>query len=174
MNDDNETKKEETIVPEQQIMYFRLVTGDELVGSCLGEDPDHTMVVIKQPMILSEIINPVTQSISITLSKYMIFSNYEVIPIKNVHIVSMTRVIPELEEFYHSSVIFSNEISSKEVAKELARANRVTKGTTNTFVVDEYEISEEDEFLLDFIDDEDDDITEISVSRILPSNTTIH
>lgn len=174
MNDDDESKKEETIVPKQQIMYFRLVTGDELVGNCLGEDPDQTMVVIKQPMVLSEILNPITQSVSITLSKYMIFGNYEVVPIRNDHIVSRTRVIPELEEFYYSSVIFNNEVSSKEVAKELARANKATKGVPRTFIVDDYEINEEDEILFSLIDDDEDDEIDIQVSRILPSNTTIH
>lgn len=171
---DDESKKEETIVPKQKIMYFRLITGDELVGSCLGEDSNRTMVVIKQPMVLSEVLNPVTQSVSLTLSKYMIFGNYEVVPIRNEHIVSMTRVIPELEEFYHSSVIFNNEVSSKEIASELARANMATKIATKLRDSEqEYEIvEEEDGFLLDLLDD--DDAAEIQVSRVLPSNTTIH
>ena len=161
---DEEPKKE---VPKQKIMYFRLITGDELVGSCLGEDPDRTMVVIKQPMVLSEVLNPITQSVSLTLSKYMIFGNYEVVPIRNDHIVSMTKVIPELEEFYHSSVLFNDEVSSKEIAKELARANRATKNATRP---QEYEFDEEDE-LLDLFDDDE---LEIPMNRMLPSNTTIH
>ncbi len=164
---DEEAKKEETTVPKQKIMYFRLITGDELVGSCIGEDPDQTMVVIKQPMVLSEVLNPITQSVSLTLSKYMIFGNYEVVPIRNEHIISMTKVIPELEEFYHSSVLFNDEVSSKEIAKELARANRATKIATKP---QEYEFDEEDD-LLDLFDDDE---LEIPMNRVLPSNTTIH
>jgi len=162
---------EKTIVPKQEVMYFRLTTGDELVGYRLGEDEESTIVVIKSPMLLSEVLNPMTQSVSITLSKFMIFSDYDVLPIKNEHIISMTRVIPELEEFYHSSVTFNREVASKEVASELARANRATK-----YAIETERHEEGDEKLNMYYDDDDDEelLDELLSGGGLPSNTTIH
>jgi len=158
---------EKPVVPKQEVMYLRLTTGDELVGCRLGEDEESTMVVIKSPMLLSEVLNPMTQSVSITLSKFMIFGSYEVLPIKNEHIISMTRVIPELEEFYHSSVTFNREVASKEVASELARANRATKYAIDT----ERNEGEED---LDLELEDEELMDELLSGGGLPSNTTIH
>ena len=146
--------------PKAKIVYIRLITGDEIVGDCLGEDEESTMIILKSPMVMSEVINPYTHSIGITLSKYMIFGNHEVIPIKNDHIVTITTPIKELEDFYNSSVVFNEEIASKEVADELSRANRATKTAI---------IEERGNVNSDYVDAEDEE-----GDLYIPANTTLH
>jgi len=166
----DETNEDDLSAPKKQVLYIKLVTGDEIVGDCLGEDPNGTVVILKTPMLLSEVINPLSQTISITLSKYMIFGDYEFIPIKNTHIISMTKVVPELEDFYKSSVVFNQEVATKEIANELSRANMATKRALKN------ELSLSDDPFVDMLMDEDDE-EELSLDleeMTTTPNTTIH
>ncbi len=145
--------------PKAKIVYIRLITGDEIVGDCLGEDETSTMIILKSPMVMSEVINPYTHSLGITLSKYMIFGNHEVIPIKNDHIVTITTPVKELEEFYNSSVVFNEEIACREIAEELSRADKATRVAI---------MEERENVGIDEIEVEEDSILYI------PANTTLH
>lgn len=148
---------------EQHIVYLRLITGDEIVGECIGEleNSEPQTIILKSPMVMSEILNPYTQSMSITLSKYMVFGSHDVMPIRMDHVVSMTTPIKELEDFYNTSVVFNQEIANKEVAEEIERANEATITVINS-----------ERKNADF----DEKITTEAEGKnlILPSNTNIH
>ncbi len=148
---------------EQHIVYLRLITGDEIIGECIGEleDSHPQTIILKSPMVMSEMVNPYTQSLSITLSKYMVFG-CEVMPIRMDHIVSMTSPMKELEDFYNTSIVFNREIADKEIIEELERATESTKMTINT-----------ERKNADF-EEKIDQIETEGKNIVLPSNTNIH
>ena len=111
---------------------------------------------------MAEMLNPFTQSVAITLSKYMVFGSHEVLPIRMDHVISMTTPVKELEDFYNSSVVFCREVTNKEVAEELERANEATKAALTN---ERSHIKFDEEVMKTATEGK---------NLVLPSNTNIH
>ena len=145
---------------EQKIVYIKLVTGDEVVGDCLGEDDKQTVVIIKHPMVMAEIVNPYTQAVGLTLARYSLCGpGHYVVPFKHEHIVTMTPVVDEMVSFYNNSVTFHKEIADKNVLEELESASAATKSAVMC-----------ERKQRDF----EDEIIKHATNIIIPSNTSIH
>lgn len=115
------------IEPTPQIVYIRLLSGEEVIGLCLGEDPQKDVVVLKAPMLMSEMINPYNQSQAIVLSKFILFGDCEVIPIKNDQVVVMSTVLDEMQDFYNNSVLYTREFAHPYMLDELKQSNKAIK-----------------------------------------------
>ncbi len=140
-----------------QLLYLKLSNGDDIVGDCLGEDEGHTMVFIKYPMLIAEVVNPLTQTLYLMLSKYMVFGKDAVIPIKTDQIIMMSFAMDEMKSFYNNSVVYHREIGEKTIIRELNKGN---------------------EQIVSYINDEREDFEEVldtfSDDLVVPSNTNIH
>ncbi len=106
----------------QNVCYLRLCTGDEVIGDCLGETDDQKYVVIKYPMLVSEVSNPFTQATNVALSKYIPLGQFEVLPIDRKDIVFILPVVSEMRDFYNSSVIYTHEFVETHIRDELKRS----------------------------------------------------
>jgi hypothetical protein len=157
------TDKEDDLpaLQQQNICYIRLSTGDEVIGDCLGETSteDTDYVVIKSPMLMSEVTNPFTQGTNVALSKYIPLGEFTVLPINRKDIVFILPVMKEMQDLYNSSVIYTTEFVDRHIRDELTRS---TKAVNKAILVD-YEEKIEGEI-----------VNMPGKNVIIPSNTYLH
>src|ERR1043165_7424154 len=125
----SENDQEEPNKQRSQICYLKLATGDEVIGECLGETitedgENKSYVVIKSPMLMSEIANPYTQSTQVALSKYIPLGEYEVLPVERKDIIFILPVVKEMEDFYTSSVVYTRQFVGQHIKEELKRSTK--------------------------------------------------
>jgi len=144
-----------TAIANSKVVHIRLVTGEELVGHCVGKDQANSVYIIKTPMLISDILNPMTQTHGMIMSRYLMYSHDEFVPIRQDHVVCMSVVVPQMEEFYNNSVYYNKEVITKSVVEELERINK----TTRTAIASD---QQEDEICLD------------GKNLVLPANNTVN
>jgi hypothetical protein len=104
------------------VIHLRLVNGDEIIGDWIGID-DQNQFRIKHPMAVSENI---AQGVSqVVLSRYIMFMDWEILPIKPEHIMTYSPVIPEMEAYYQNSVVYNQKVVMNNVMDELKKVNGV-------------------------------------------------
>jgi hypothetical protein len=147
---------------EETVHHIRLLNGDEIIGELV--ETTNSELLISKPMVVSEKEDPNTNISTIILSKYVLFEDDSAIPFQRNHVVTCTKVLPEIKKYYYNSVEFNNRFSEPVIRKEISRINNLMEGMLKA--KNEAAVLEMAE-----LDEETEDIRVITATH---SSNTIH
>lgn len=135
------------------ICHLRLTNGDEVFGkfvSFTGES-----YILDSPMVVESYEN------SITLSKYILFSDAKEIVFSMMHVVTVTQVYPQFERYYYASLEYSKRYIEEKVLDGISMTSRALENHLSN------DISE--------IKTKDDKVKTVSKDRLyIPNPMSIH
>jgi hypothetical protein len=95
----------------RQIYHVRLLNGDELFGSVYEIYEDNTKVRIVEPLCTTE-LEDMEGNVTIGLMDYLPFSENNQCDVSKGHIISCTKVHPDISNFYELSKHFTEKANS--------------------------------------------------------------
>lgn len=104
-------------------IHIRLVNGDELIGEL--ESTSNTEIMLKRPMLVSEVTDEKTKIATIVLSKYILFDDDQVFPFSKTHIVTQTNILDEIKSYYYNSIEYNSKFVEPVIRQELSKVNKV-------------------------------------------------
>lgn len=102
------------------IVHLRLVNGDEILCQILRKDK--TFITVKDALVVDEVKENETGRSSIFLSKYTLTGD-DTVKLKLDHVVTMTNVASEIEDYYKNSVEYSKNIIEPTKLSEIAKVS---------------------------------------------------
>jgi|SRR3990170_2774093 len=159
-----------------QVKHLRLVNGDELIVELSGST-DNT-VLVKKPMLVSEVTDSKTKLSTIVLSKYIMFDDTDISLSKN-HIVTQSNVLDEIRSYYYNSIEYNKLFLEPAIKNELAKVNHIMKNMIRmkSFpgrVEENFKEKIEKIIETESNDDEDDDGGKFEIRIMAPSSNTYH
>lgn len=103
---------------EEGIRHFRLINGDELIAEYLGEDNGRENHLLYCPMIARE-----NSDGSVVLTRFMPFSDDQAISIQKSHVISISTIRTEFEEYYHNSIKYTTKFLEPSIVAKVVRTN---------------------------------------------------
>jgi hypothetical protein len=113
-------------------IHIRLINSDEIIGELQETTNDN--IIIKKPMVVSEITDPKTNHTNVVLSKYVLFDNNEDVTLSRNHIITMTGVLKEIGEFYYNSIEFNAIHLEPKIVSNIASVNQNMRNYLNQSV----------------------------------------
>ena len=86
------------------VRHFRMINSEEVIGEIINESNDYYYV--RNPFVVIELPD------SITLSKYIPFSENQTVEFKKNHIIVASELHPEMIRYYYNTMILAKSASS--------------------------------------------------------------
>jgi len=157
-------------MPEHQhVTHLRLVNGDEVVGELSGIT--NTEILIKKPMLVSEVTDERTKMSTIVLSKYVLFDENQDIHFSKSHVITKTHILDEIKVYYYNSIQYNTKFVEPVVKQELSKVNHVMENLLRQAAFEPILVRRPSKMSETYFDDERED----DGGRILvPGSNTLH
>jgi hypothetical protein len=102
------------------VFHLRLLNGDEILCQVIRKDK--AFITVQDALVVDEVKDNETGRSSIFLSKYTLTGDDKV-KLRVDHVVTMTNVAPEIEDYYKNSVEYSKNYIEPTKLTEIAKVS---------------------------------------------------
>ena len=130
---------------------------------------------LSSPMLLSERTDKTTGQSAMVLSRFLPFAadTAQVLPIAKDHIISMSRVFDELQQYYWNALDYNERNVQPKIKEEINRVNELMNQSLDKDLIKIKESVPED-VVIEFIDEEGMTEEEWNLFTLKPASTSVH
>jgi hypothetical protein len=111
----------------QDVVHIRLVNGDQLFGVLIGEVEGTRDFIIKEPMLLDDMVDIQSGKQMVTMTKYIWFDVGDIVTFQRSHVVTMVRSVDEISSYYQTTLDYYNRYATKNLMEEVKKTEKVLR-----------------------------------------------